>query len=385
MKKTLLVCLSLAYSIAGFAQNVEKEYLLSEYRSSDNLEYEKYTYNSNMLLKATDILLLDESVRVRDSITYDASNKVVKLDGYQLLNNTWTHVYYMDYTYDQDGKLLTRSNYNSFGGTTFSLGGIYKYFYENDQLSNWEMYMGGTDLVEIGNLTYNADGKIIEEFVQDTWTTGSMQDSWKIDYLYNNDGTLITSRPSFWNGASWDSPGAEWFYYDDNKNCIKWEHKSGDRVTNRNEYEYNTDYTVEQLVLPVSPEDKSKTRNLVEMVNMPTLQRWFTENDQGVLIYICDYIYDYEYIGTMGMANQSLNSNNMYLFPNPATETFTVSNENNIISEIDVLDSMGKVVLKESNLNSKDANLNVSNLQSGVYYVRSKTSKGINTQKLVVQ
>lgn len=338
-----------------------------------------------MLLKATDILLLDESVRVRDSITYDASNKVVKLDGYQLLNNTWTHVYYMDYTYDQDGKLLTRSNYNSFGGTTFSLGGIYKYFYENDQLSNWEMYMGGTDLVEIGNLTYNADGKIIEEFVQDTWTTGSMQDSWKIDYLYNNDGTLITSRPSFWNGASWDSPGAEWFYYDDNKNCIKWEHKSGDRVTNRNEYEYNTDYTVEQLVLPVSPEDKSKTRNLVEMVNMPTLQRWFTENDQGVLIYICDYIYDYEYIGTMGMANQSLNSNNMYLFPNPATETFTVSNENNIISEIDVLDSMGKVVLKESNLNSKDANLNVSNLQSGVYYVRSKTSKGINTQKLVVQ
>ena len=102
--------------------------------------------------------------------------------------------------------------------------------------------------------------------------SGTLEDAWKIEYIYNPDGTLLTSKPSIWNGSSWDFPGAEWFYCDDNKNCIKWEHKSGDRVTNRREYEYNMDYTVDQLVFPVTPEDRSETKRLVEMQNMVVLQ-----------------------------------------------------------------------------------------------------------------
>ncbi len=86
MKKNLLVCLAVAFSVSGFTQNVDKEYSLREYRSSDYLEYEKYTYNSDLLLTSTDNLLIDDAIRVRDSLTYDANNNVVKLDGYQLLN-----------------------------------------------------------------------------------------------------------------------------------------------------------------------------------------------------------------------------------------------------------------------------------------------------------
>lgn len=385
MKRILLVCIAAAFSVAGFSQAVEKEYSLVEVRASDDFEYEKYSYNADMLLMAKDALLIDDSVRVRDSLTYDTSNNVVKLDGYQLLNGNWVHVYYMDYTYDQSGNRLTRSNYNSFGGTTFTLGGVYKYYYENNRLANWELYMNGTNLVELCTISYNANGQIIEEFVRDTWKTGSMEDSWKIDYLYNPDGTLETSRPSFWNGSSWDSPGAEWFYYDDNKNCIKWEHKSGNRVTNRNEYDYNMDFTVEQLVLPVGPEDGVEKKSLVEMNNMVTVNRWYTENDQGVLIYICDYNYIYDFIGTMGVQSPGLAADNMRMYPNPASELITISSKNNIINNIDVVDTTGKVVLNQSDLNKKETNLDVSNLSSGVYYIRSTTSKGIITQKLVVK
>ena len=121
------------------------------------------------------------------------------------------------------------------------------------------------------------------------------------------------------------------------------------------------------------------------MVNKPILEHWYTENDLGELIYVCYYIYDYEELGTMGVSNQNLFANNLRMFPNPTTDQFTISSDKNIITAIDIVDTTGKVILKETNLNKKEANLNVANLQSGVYYIRSTTTKEINTQKLVVQ
>ncbi|WP_026451735.1 T9SS type A sorting domain-containing protein [Aequorivita capsosiphonis] len=384
MKKILLVCITAVFSIAGFAQNVDKEYSLSEYRSSDDLEHERYTYNSDMLLVATDILL-ESGIEVKDSLTYDASNNVIKLDRHQLLNGSWTLVSYIDYTYDANGNRLSRSNYNSFGGPTFTLGGVYNYFYENNRLTDWELLFGGTDLAEVCTLTYNVDGLLIEEFAQDTWNSGTLENSWKIVYQYNLDGTLNTSSQAFWSGSTWDTAGTEWFFYDDNKNCIKWDHKNGNTVTNRNEYEYNLEFTVDQLVLPYNPEDDSKDTSLIEMKNMPILQHWYTENDLGELVYVCDYIYDYDFIGTMGVAAQGFHADNFSMYPNPASSLITIASDKDIIRNIDIIDTTGKLVLKKSNLNNKETNLDVSNLQSGVYLMRLSTSKGIVTEKLIVQ
>jgi len=143
------------------------------------------------------------------------------------------------------------------------------------------------------------------------------------------------------------------------------------------------DYTVNQLVFPVTPEDRSETKRLVEMQNMVVLQHWYTENDQGNFIYICDYIYDYNFIGSMGISDHGMRMDSMRMYPNPASDLITVSSENNIISDINILETTGKVVYKQSNVNKKKANLDVSTLQSGVYYIRSVTSKGIVTQKLI--
>lgn len=384
MKKTLLICITAAFSVAGFAQNVDKEYSLAEVRSSDDLEYERYTYNSDLLLEATDILF-EDGIEVKDSLSYDAAKNPIKLDRYQLLNGSWTHVSYIDYTYDANGNRLSRSNYNSFGGTTFTLGGVYNYYYENNRLTNWELLFSGTDLVEICTLTYNSDGLLIEELAQDSWSSGTMEDSWKINYVYNADETLNTSSQSFWDGSSWYVAGSEWFYYDANKNCIKYDHKNGNTVTNRNEYEYNLDFTVDQLVLPYNPENDVDVESLVEMQNMLILKHWYTEDDQGVLTYVCDYIYDYDFIGTAGVNTQGFNVDNLRMFPNPSSDIITITNDNSIITNIDVIDTTGKLVIKKSNLNNKETNMDISSLQSGVYLIRVSTSKGIVTDKLVVQ
>lgn len=383
MKKLLLVGITAAFSVVGFAQ-VDKEYSLREIRSSDDYEHERYAYNEDMLLKATEILL-EDGIELKDSITYDAANNPIKLDRYQLLEGAWAHVSYIEYTYDANGNRLSRSNYNSFGGPVFTLGGVYNYYYENNRLANWELLFGGTDLVEVCTLTYNEDGLLIEELAQDTWSSGTMEDSWKIVYQYNSDGTLHTSAQSFWSGASWDVAGSEWFFYDDNKNCIKWDHKIGTTVTNRNEYEYDLDYTVEQLVLPYNPESDSETGRLVEMENMVTLRKWYTEDNLGELVYVCDYIYDYDFIGTVGVSDHTFNADNLRMYPNPAADVVAFASDNAIITDIQVLDTTGKAVLKASNLNNKETSIDVSNLQSGVYFMRLSTSRGMVTEKLVVQ
>lgn len=384
MKKILFFCLSAAFSVASFSQTPEQIYSLSEIQSSDELEHKIFSYNSDMLLKATDILSEDGTM-LKDSLSYDTSNNIVKFDKYQLINGNWTHVYYLEYTYDDNGNRLTRSNYNSFGGPTFTLGGVYNYAYEDNKRISWELYMSGTDLVEAGTLTYNDDDQLIEELGQNIWNSGSMEDSWKIDYEYNSNGTLKSATQFFWNDSSWDAAGSELFTYGDNNNCIKREHKTGNRITNKFEYEYDMEYTSEELVLPVNPEDGIDTESLAQKNNMVTSQSWYTENDSGVLVYVCDYIYTYDLIDTMGVPSHGTMVDNMLIYPNPTSDIVSISGDKTIISHIDVLDNLGKVVLKASNVNKMQTNLDVSGLNSGVYYVRLFTSNGTVTEKLVVQ
>lgn len=381
MKKLLLNGLAVAFFMTTNAQHVEKEYSLAEIRSSDDLEYETYSYNENHLLSATEILW-DDGTMLRDSISYDTSNNLIRIDGYQLLNNQWKKVSYIDYTYDNDGNRTSRSNYNSFGGTTFTLGGVYNYMYENGQLSSWELLMGGTDIFEKGDLTYDGEGRLLEEIAQSYWG-GAWENSWKISYEYNPDGSLDTSYQSFWFDGSWEAVGGEYFYYDDQGNCIKWETKNGNTVTNKNEYEYNLEHAIEQIVLPTTPEMQGEKSNLVQMNNMVTQHQWYTENDQGYLVYVCDYLYTYDYLGSMGTNAASMST--IQIFPNPSADIITISGGKNPVHTVDVLDSTGKSVLKLSNLNHRQATVDISGLASGVYFVRTATTKGISTQRVVRQ
>jgi hypothetical protein len=199
MKSHLLIGLLISLTIAGFSQNFkgDKIFKLSEVYASDDLEFEKYAYNADLLLQATNSLTENGDYLI-DSLWYDEFNNITKLDLYQLLNGTWTYVSYIDYTYDENGNRLTRSNYNSFGTPNFTLGGIYNYFYnEDNKLTNWELYMNGTDLMQLCTLTYNNNGQVIQEIGQDAFNSGNMEDSWKIDYQYNSDGTLRVQHNLF--------------------------------------------------------------------------------------------------------------------------------------------------------------------------------------------
>ena len=68
----------------------------------------------------------------------------------------------------------------------------------------------------------------------------------------------------------------------------------------------------------------------------------------------------------------------IYLFPNPATNSITVNSSQEIIS-LTIVDQLGKVVLTKN----KTANLDVSGLQSGIYFIKIVTDGGSGVKKFV--
>ncbi|MFI5141245.1 MAG: T9SS type A sorting domain-containing protein [Bacteroidia bacterium] len=78
---------------------------------------------------------------------------------------------------------------------------------------------------------------------------------------------------------------------------------------------------------------------------------------------------------------QIANNNTLKIYPNPAKDLLNIEvemlNEN---AEIKIFDVLGNEVL-----NTKQKQIDVSNLQNGVYFVQVKTNKSILIQKIVVQ
>lgn len=86
--------------------------------------------------------------------------------------------------------------------------------------------------------------------------------------------------------------------------------------------------------------------------------------------------------GTALLSNQSFNSNNLKatIYPNPASDHFTIEMESEVKS-IEVFSLQGQKVLT-----SKNKNVNVSNLSKGIYLVKIEdVENAIATQKLIVE
>lgn len=84
-------------------------------------------------------------------------------------------------------------------------------------------------------------------------------------------------------------------------------------------------------------------------------------------------------------ANQDFFSNNFTLSPNPVNDVFTVNAKNNVaIQNISVTDLNGRVVNEFNNSNSTDAmQVNIANLNAGVYFVKVQTESGVGTSKII--
>lgn len=79
-------------------------------------------------------------------------------------------------------------------------------------------------------------------------------------------------------------------------------------------------------------------------------------------------------------ANEALDENHLYIFPNPATDYFTVYGS---FAEVEITDLQGKVQLKHEA--AQGAEVSVATLMPGMYFVRISSEAGTTVRKLVIK
>ena len=76
-------------------------------------------------------------------------------------------------------------------------------------------------------------------------------------------------------------------------------------------------------------------------------------------------------------------TSNFSMYPNPASDVLNITSKNGIsIESAQILDIHGRIV-NQMNASSENVQINVSNLNSGVYFVKVQSELGVGTSKII--
>ncbi|MFY7810375.1 MAG: T9SS type A sorting domain-containing protein [Flavobacterium sp.] len=98
----------------------------------------------------------------------------------------------------------------------------------------------------------------------------------------------------------------------------------------------------------------------------------------------------FTFIFSLGIQAQELKSNGknsdqneLGVYPNPATQgKIFITSKNTLTKEITIYDVVGKIVLQTSISNKE---LNISNIQPGMYLIQIKEGETVVTRKLIIK
>ena len=407
MKKILLVILCCVVSAGAFSQhlslqerlNTDKNakvlnfrpaekmalsgdynYRLDSYNTDDYYLNCNYYYDSQRRLQAI-YEIVPAEYELIDSIRYNEYNQMVRLDGYQLLNNEWKNVYYIEYTYNNQGLLASRANYNNFGGE-FELGGIYEYFYNsNGQITTMELTMADM-LLQMVEYEY-ANGLLTTEtwsYADDPFSSNStFTANERIDYSYN-EGKLSLITYNTFDGYSWEVYGTRTYTYNEDGNCTEVHaYDADENETERSIFTFDN-RLLEETLMPWTPEitrpETYTNKNIYRIEEYWALDANFT------LQYVCDYEYNYIDINAeVGL--EDVEANPLTLSPNPTQSTIMLSGLEEGVYKMEVMDMSGRVMLMDNITNN--SLINLSSLQKGCYVVRVSNNDSIYSTKVIVK
>lgn len=357
----------------------QNPYRLTRMYTDDSYEVQRFSYDENdRLVAVADSVNADiDSYFVIDSMHYNDKGQLVKYAGWQYFSGVPRNVYYIDYTYDEQGNLASRTNYNSFGGS-WELGGVYTYTYnENHQLLTSELTMS-FGLIQRVERTYR-DGKLLKELWHGyDYDLGRLYPNEVHWYSYNSLGQLVLERDSMSdNGTSWAFSSTRTYSYDAGGNCVLYEATDyTGEVAERSEYRYDLSIFLTDVTMPAYPEmERPKS---YQNVNALSTESWWTLDVNHQLQYVCDY--NYEYNGHAVGIRQAA-ATQLTVSPNPASGRVAVEGLPDAPTAVRLLDAAGRTVMTVR-LSDASNILDVSFLHPGLYLL---SVEGRQPVKLVVE
>ncbi len=378
MKKHLLLLAAVLF--AGYISAQNYKFRLEYIQSSDYLDYTEFHYNKDNKLFWNYVITPDSpyNLEIVDTLRYDDRGNIIKIETFQMLNGDWFPCCIVDYTYDDNNNRTSRTNYNNFG-SGFEIQGIYTYTYdENNRLVYHEMTLAGF-MFERCNYQYNTGGNIVEQLFEqyESWT-GNWVNSSKTTWEYNTDGYISRINYLFWENNTWDLSNHTLITYDAKGNCHSRTYYSGSTIADRIVYTYDLNGPIEQVIMPEHPEPFYREAD--QYKNRPLSYTWETVNDNGQLIYVCDFNFSYEDVNITGVKGNA-NDNFISIFPNPAHESVTVNVPG--LKKVEITDMKGTCV-RTADAAGNQLRIGIQDLPAGVYFVRAFDGKQWMTTKLSV-
>lgn len=283
-------------------------------------------------------------------------------------DETWLPISRVEYTYDTEGRVVTAtsSEYSEFD-QTYDLFSISNFIYgDNGSFTSENYYYFGSNEPTSGFqtvVTRNSSG-ILETVVRSEWDTSTNE--WIMEKsqipTYDSNGNIIQLKSNVID--------------DDN---------TGMQVIELIEYQYDTDYTFDQALMPFN-DMNALTPDIFDILqpqNLPTQfeTRYLTPQTEQ-LIYIADrqvlYYNEVDIVSVPETTQEAITA-----YPNPTKDLFFLNFKNPGQVHVELYDMAGQRV--QSALIANNGWLSTADLPNGIYLYKATQNYVAYTGKLVVQ
>ena len=395
MRKFVLVLLVLL-SVPALAQ-IDYQYRIASFMSSDGMETYNYQYDNS---EGTNLLgihqnFINDNIEIIDSLVYDEVGRIISIQTHQNFGGYWRKVCWIDYTYNPMGLRTTRKNYNDFNdGNGGVLSGTYYYLYDNEGKLIQRNLEFDSYLYEKVTYHYNEDGLLMAEEAMTDPFIGSFENSVLKEYYYDENGYLSQTMVYSWYYYEWELQLRSDYKYDEVGNCIEFaSYNSYGIPQEKNVYSYDTEVSSDEVYHFPNPENSYPA--LPQMKNkLDSYEYWALNQDSGQLVFAMDYLFLYDYLGEDEPEDpedpedpenpDAIDEleNNLKIYPNPANDFIKLSAVGYQLSVIKIYNYLG-ILVGEFEANSNEIEINISNYNSGVYFIEINTENGNNIKRII--
>lgn len=303
MKKHLLqlAIIALASSLPASAKD-----LLSEITSESGVVHYSFVYNDRGQVTRQDNS--DDFGDYYMIFSYNDLNQLIRNDTYQDFQNSgeFTLVSYVEYKYDEQGRLCQRENYNydQWSGGGYLKGARITYSYdEQGNMTEQIVYMAWGEeenLAQKIEYSYNEDGFLAKELTltADFFDPSIVTPSYQIAYTYDEEGRRSVMTDYYFDtfGENPDEPvlqGYTNYAYDNNGLCLYERVTPAGRTDSKNEYTFLPE-SIDETIYPYDIEAKETSfvyENVKNRIDLRT--EYATDMNSGDLMVYDKYYYHY--------------------------------------------------------------------------------------------